>query len=120
MTILKNCNDFLTLLENNNAEVDLAGADEPSFTTYSSLCSSKRKLKPNSQFNDFVLTESSGLRHRHENSNQSSYKNIYFEIFDIVIKEMDRRFFNNDTLYNLIDKASNLDSDNIYQRTLEN
>lgn len=69
-SILKDCNDFLTLIENDNAEVNLSGADEQFFTSYFSLRGDKRKLKSNSQFNNFVLTKSSGLyaHHRQENS----------------------------------------------------
>ena len=120
-TILKDCNDLLALNQNDGLEV-VVNADEPSLAGPSSLRSSKRKLKSNSLYNNFILTESSGLYYCEDDKQQqhSHYcKDIYFEIFDTVINEMNERFFENQSLYDLIDRASNFDFENINLNTFK-
>jgi len=77
---------------------------------------SKRKVKLNDRFSNFVLMESSGL---YSNRSTNNYQQIYFEIFDLVINEMNTRFFSNNSLINVIDKIYNFDFDDINELQIQ-
>lgn len=82
---------------------------------------SKRKINLNSRFSNVVLMKSSGL---YSNRSIDNYRQIYFKILDLVINEINIRFFNNNGLINVIDKIYNFDFDNINElqiyRNLQN
>lgn len=71
---------------------------------------SKRKIKPNERFGDFIMTESSGIYQRNnevDNNGEDECKRLYYEILDSVLELFDVRFFDNDELFNVIDKVYN-------------
>lgn len=67
----------------------------------------KCQLTPTQTFSDYILTESSGIYQRSK-SNDDYCKEMYVEILDTVMPEMENRFFNNSTLFNLIHKLKEL------------
>jgi len=60
--------------------------------------------------------ESSSL---YSNRSTNNYQQIYFEIFDLVINEINTRFFNNNCLINVIDKIYNFDFDDINELQIQ-
>lgn len=73
----------------------------------------KRRRTPNKRYSEnFVLTEDSSGLYRTCNADVN-FKQIFFEIIDLIIGEMKNRFINNDPLFNVIDKIYNFSFNNV-------
>ncbi|KAK7603344.1 hypothetical protein V9T40_003346 [Parthenolecanium corni] len=84
----------------------LPDAQDASFNSADNTRGSKRKIKANVHLVDYVVTESSGIH-------QVECKQLYFEILDLVLQLFDTRFFDNCSLFDVIDKVFNFSFENI-------
>lgn len=100
--VLSDSDKLGKLLPSCTTEIEINADDPP--------VQPKRKIKPNNSLNSYVLTESSGIYSSYT-SKTDNFKRFYFEMFDLVISEFERRFFNdkNDELMNVIDNSIKLD-----------
>ncbi len=80
----------------------------------------KSKITPNTSFDDFVLTSSSGIYSNEPNHSSAAaahdfFKQIFFEMIDTVTGEFDRRFFDPSfsSFIKVIDNVKNFDYDEL-------
>lgn len=72
----------------------------------------KRKRKLNSLLDDYVVHDTIGHRSSNITNKYSEYAPVFYEILDVVLAELKRRFQDNDNLHQAIIAAENLDCDN--------
>jgi len=99
-------------------EEEEADVDEPEVQQ---VTKTKRRRIPNKNLDGFFLTQSSGLYSDNDSATRTTstsdasrkLRQIFFNIFDRVINEFEKRFFENQKLYKLLDSVSNLKFESI-------
>lgn len=84
--------DYETVFRQCNHLLPDTDADS-SFNQIGGGRSSKRRIKPNEKFGDFILTESSGIYQRSNENDDNDCKRLYFEILDLIIELFHERLF---------------------------
>lgn len=103
----ENCRSDETFMEVFSDHQSLQPENDPTGLSSDLTIPVKRKIRVSSKLNDFRVTQSTGIRH-HDN-----FKQLYFQIFDVVLMEFRRRFLEHDLLISAIDLLSSFQLDDI-------